>query len=442
MSTAYHRQVFVSPNLEPVPQACLAGRSATAGQPLREASASLVDLLVADLSEWIDCSWAVAMSSFHGVLAPLCVHGPQLELQACLNHTASLLSRDPELQFADGEASRDGEVTRNGIPQLVVPIRVSGGLRVVLAFGPKRGTSGYSAADRELVVEAGAQIANLLENERLACRMAANAENLNRMRLDLKTAGDVQNRLLPRRLTHIPNLDYYGESRPAADLGGDFFDFIPLAGNALVASVGDVAGTGVSAAIIMAGLQAFERGLTAKEDGTPSGVVRELNRILYEVSPDNLFATLFYARIDPARGRLDYVSAGHDAVLLIRKHASAVHRLESTGTVLGLSTRASFQQRTVTVEPGDVMVAFTDGITDAQDAEGRELREEGLIEVVWRYRDARAGDMVGRIMDAVDRFTDSSVRTDDRTVAVVRITGTAEKEVSADRVANLAFAAA
>lgn len=442
MSTADYRRPFASPNLEPVPQTCLAESSAKAGQPLREASASLVALLVADLAEWIDCSWAVAMSNFRGVLAPVFVHGSRLELQACLNHTASLLSRDPELQFADGAAG-DGEVTGNGIPQMVVPIRVSGGgLRAVLAFGSKHGTSGYSAADRELVVEAGAQIAILLENERLACRMAANAENLNRMRRDLKTAGDVQNRLLPRRLTHIPSLDYYGESRPAADLGGDFFDFIPLAGNALAASVGDVTGTGVSAAIIMAGLQAFERGLTATENGTPSGVVRELNRILYDVSPDNLFATLFYARIDPARGRLDYVSAGHDAVLLIRKQASAVHRLESTGTVLGLSTRAGFQQRTVTVEPGDLMVAFTDGITGAQDAEGRELREEGLMEVVWRYRDARAGDLVGRIMDAVDRFTERSPRTDDRTVAVVRLTGTTEKATGADRVADLAFAAA
>lgn len=245
--------------------------------------------------------------------------------------------------------------------------------------------------------------------------------------LDLQGAREMQSRFFPARLQHIQGLDYSGECRPAGEVGGDFFDFTPLGRDALLVSVGDVCGKGVGAAILMAGIQGFLRGVTT--DGCPalSTVVREMNRITHEVSPDNIFATLFYACVNPLRGQLQYVSAGHEPALLVRRDSARINRLESTGTVLGLSARTEFATRTVLLDPGDTLIAFTDGITEAADAEGRELRDLGVLDVVLRHPEAPANVLVARIMEAAARLTGVSGTVDDRTVAVVRYTGLAEQ---------------
>jgi sigma-B regulation protein RsbU (phosphoserine phosphatase) len=257
--------------------------------------------------------------------------------------------------------------------------------------------------------------------------------DLARMREDLRTARDVQSRLFPCRLPRIQGLDYYGACRPAQDVGGDFYDFVALAPHALAVSVGDVSGHGLGAGIPMSGLQALLRGLTAQGRTHIGHIVRELNHAAWLASPDNFYATLFYAYLDPLRRELQYVSAGHESALLIRHRSKArVQRLESTGTVLGLSDRTVYGHRTLPLEPGDLLIAYTDGITDARNAEGREFGERGLLEVVERNPDARAGDLAGEIMEAVDSYASYAVPAepaDDRTVVVVRFKGAAEDSV-------------
>ena len=290
----------------------------------------------------------------------------------------------------------------------------------------------YPNGDSELREDAGLVTSSL---------DAARAE-LRKIRSDLKTAHDVQCRSLPSRLARIPGLDYHGECLPAGEVGGDFFDFIPLRNRAMVAAVGDVSGNGIGAALMMSSLQAFLRGLTGDGREETARVVRDLNRRVCEMSPDNFYASLFYARIDPLEQRLHFINAGHEPALLVRKRGLRAHRLESTGTVLGLTGHAAYRQRTMPLEPGDVLVLLTDGVTEAVDATGRELSDADVLDVVRRQPDARASQMVEQIVDAVDRFTNHSRPADDRTVAVVRFTGMERETEFESRAAEVAFAAA
>ncbi|HYW42504.1 MAG TPA: PP2C family protein-serine/threonine phosphatase [Bryobacteraceae bacterium] len=242
-----------------------------------------------------------------------------------------------------------------------------------------------------------------------------------------QTARDVQSRLFPCRLPLIQGLDYYGECRPARDVGGDFHDFVPFEPHALAVSVGDVSGHGPGAGILMSGLQALLRGLTTNGRNQIGRVVRELNHAAWQASPGNFYATLFYAYLDPVRGRLQYVSAGHESALLIRRRKARVHRLDSTGTVLGLTDRAMYGQRTLPLEPGDLLIAYTDGITGARNAEGGEFGEKGILQVVERCAGARACDVGAEILEAVDCYAAPEEHGDDRTAVVVRYKGAAEQ---------------
>jgi sigma-B regulation protein RsbU (phosphoserine phosphatase) len=250
--------------------------------------------------------------------------------------------------------------------------------------------------------------------------------DLARMREDLRTARDVQSRFFPSRMPRIQGVDYYGACRPAQDVGGDFYDFVALEPRGLAVSVGDVSGHGLGAGILMSGLQALLRGLTAHGQNEIGRVVGEVNHAAWLASPDNFYATLFYAHLDPLRRQLHYVSAGHEPALLIRRSKPRVYRLDSTGTVLGLSDRTAYGHRTIPLETGDLLIAHTDGITDARNRAGREFGERGLLAVVERCPDARACDLASEILEAVDRYAVRGDPADDRTVVVVRLNGAAE----------------
>jgi phosphoserine phosphatase RsbU/P len=252
----------------------------------------------------------------------------------------------------------------------------------------------------------------------------------------------LQSRFYASTLPHIEGLDYYGECRLAGDVGGDFFDFVPLGNQALVASVGDVPGSGIRAAILMSGVQSILRGLTADGNRNISTIVQQLNRAVYEISPDIFFPTLFYARIDPVLRRLQYVSAGHDTALLVRKDTMRFERLERTGTVLGLTNRTTYGRRTVRLDPGDVLIAFTDGIAEVVDTKGWQSCEASICEAVRRHDGAGAREIVGLVVDAVERCTGESRQGDDRTVIAVRYTGAVAKAWADAAIEEAVFAAA
>jgi sigma-B regulation protein RsbU (phosphoserine phosphatase) len=190
-------------------------------------------------------------------------------------------------------------------------------------------------------------------------------------------------------------------------------------------SIGDVSGKGVPAAILMAAVQASLRALALSCGNGISDVVGDLNRMVWDLSPDNFYATMFCARIDATRQELHFVNAGHDRALLLRqKDVKRVVKLQCTGTVLGLSANTEFEQRKLHVEPGDVLVAVTDGIIDAEGPDGQALDEQAVINAVRECPAGSSIDLVRRIMCAVGKLTKGLAPTDDRTIAIVRFLAT------------------
>ena len=247
---------------------------------------------------------------------------------------------------------------------------------------------------------------------------------------------------MPGRLPHIAGLDYCGDCRPAGEVGGDFFDLRRLPGNGLAVSVGDVSGHGMGAAILMFGIQAFLRGLARRGPGQIPDEVEELNRVVCQVAPDNTYITLFYAHVDPQRREVRYVSAGHEPPLLLKVRTGRAQWLDTTGTVLGLTGRTRYVQRTMGMDPGDVLVAFTDGVTEAMDAEGRVWSENGVLSVLRRCRNARGPELVAEILESAGRFADPRAPADDRTAVVVRLCDATERALQEEEALEPACAAA
>jgi sigma-B regulation protein RsbU (phosphoserine phosphatase) len=236
-------------------------------------------------------------------------------------------------------------------------------------------------------------------------------------------------------------LDYYGACRPCGATSGDFFEFIPLDGRRLLAAIGQTAGPGVSSVTMMAAVKAHFRGIVSGGPDALAAAASRLNRALCDVASDGSLTTLFCACLDPLRRVLRYLSAGHESALLFRANHLHVHRLEPTGTVLGLTSRTVYRQRTVALHPGDLLIAFTGGVADAVDRAGCVVGETEVIEALRESPGDPPPVLVDRILDAVERFGNGTGQAADRTVVAIRFAGSAGS-FNERRAAALAFAAA
>ena len=225
---------------------------------------------------------------------------------------------------------------------------------------------------------------------------------------------------LAHSTTRANGLDCHGDSLPATEAGGDFFAFIPRE-TSLATSIGSVAGKDSPAAILKAGIQASLTALAGAGVATCANLMEDLNRIVCAVSTGDLFATLFFARIDAAHRRLTYVNAGHEPALLVRCHAGRVRLLETTGAVLGLSTRSRYHQKTLPLQQGDVLVAFTDGVSETLAARGGESCHSLVLRTLQEAPGTTAADLVTRILKA-STATGDTARPNDKTAVAVRVT--------------------
>jgi sigma-B regulation protein RsbU (phosphoserine phosphatase) len=238
----------------------------------------------------------------------------------------------------------------------------------------------------------------------------------------------VQQRFFPCRLPGINGLDYYGESQPVGEVGGDFFDFISVGNSSLLLSIGDVSGKGIPSALIMAAVQGSLRALELYMDFELGQLMHNLNRMVWQLAPDNFFATMFCARVDVATGEMHYVNAGHDRAVLLRANEKRPITLNSTGAVLGLSARTVFERRTIRLEPGDTLVAVTDGITEATDLGGRAF-DRAVLDGMRELTNGSARDLAEHIIQSAQRHSgnaeappDGQTPPDDQTIVVVRRT--------------------
>lgn len=219
-------------------------------------------------------------------------------------------------------------------------------------------------------------------------------------------------------------MDYYGESRPAAETNWDFFELFPIEDRNLVCSIGKVTGSGIAASFTMASLQAFLHAMTPYHRGSAAELIRELNRTICQIAPQTFYASLFHAWMEPASGRLRYVNAGQMAAWRIRQNGSRFCRLETTGTVIGLSLRIGYRERSVELEPGDLLIAASDGVSET-------LGEDNILDIVRNYRHSQAANIVSGILESTDPARD-------RTVVAVRVRDWGERGMVEAAAAKLA----
>jgi serine phosphatase RsbU (regulator of sigma subunit) len=239
------------------------------------------------------------------------------------------------------------------------------------------------------------------------------------MERELAIAREVQRELLPRACPVMPGLMLSGACRPAIGVGGDYYDYLQFSDDRLGLVIADVAGKGIPAALLMAGLQASVRSL-AGPAVEPGEVNRRLNGMLYRSTSTSRYATLFFAIYDARRRILQYSNAGHFPPLHIK--AKSVERLTADGIPLGLMEEALYGQGQRELEAGDVLALYTDGIVEAPNPEGVEFGEDRLVEVLRRHGDTNLDSLVLVVMDELSRWTHGAPAHDDATLVLVRAT--------------------
>jgi sigma-B regulation protein RsbU (phosphoserine phosphatase) len=307
--------------------------------------------------------------------------------------------------------------------ELLLPLVVKDRLLGFISLSQKKSEEAYSGSDLRLLNSVASQTALALENARLTAAIADEVAQRERLNRELEIAREVQERLLPQELPPIQGLDYAGICRPALGVGGDYYDFIDLPGGRLALAIGDVSGKGISAALVMANLQACLRSqaMTTPED--LAGIVTRINKLIYQSSSSSRYVTFFLAEYDPATRRFCYVNAGHNPPMLFRKAQGGpqIERLEVGGPVIGLLGQFSFQQAALTLEPGDLLVTFTDGITESMNPEEAEWGEEALVETVLSCDALQAKEIVDRIICNAEKFAAGAQQHDDMTLVVMRV---------------------
>jgi sigma-B regulation protein RsbU (phosphoserine phosphatase) len=286
-----------------------------------------------------------------------------------------------------------------------------------LVLGDRLSEEAYSVEDRELVRAAAQQAAVALDYTKLIGRVAEQ-EALKR---ELDIARDVQAGLLPQKRPPIAGLDYDGTCRMAREVGGDYFDFLDLGAGRLGLALGDISGKGVSAALLMASLQAFLRSRARQCVDQPALLVRQVNESLVESTDPSKFATFFYAVYDSAARTLTYVNAGHNPPFLLRAGTSVVSRLRPTGMALGFDERAVYSDGNEALASGDLLLAFTDGLTEALNEAGEEFGEARLAGLLVGNRHLSASELQRRIDAELEAFCGRAPQYDDVTIVVARV---------------------
>jgi len=299
------------------------------------------------------------------------------------------------------ERTGEHDVLQTIKARILVQIRQKNELVGILSFGPRRGGFQYSVADRELLMSIAAQLALVIDNARLTERMVAQE----RMRRELALAAEVQQKLLPSQPPTGTSMEIAGFCEPARGVGGDYYDFINFDNRQLGLAIADVAGKGMPAALLMSTVQATLRSLTARNGSSAphpelSSIVGKLNRLLFNSTNGEHYVTFFYATFDQTTQLLTYVNAGHNPPLYLEADSDADFRqLTSGGLVAGAFEHAAYEQDTVQMKPNDLLFLYTDGLTEALNAEGEEFGANRIMEALR----AIASDSVDQIRDELVR---------------------------------------
>jgi serine phosphatase RsbU (regulator of sigma subunit)/pSer/pThr/pTyr-binding forkhead associated (FHA) protein len=250
-----------------------------------------------------------------------------------------------------------------------------------------------------------------------------------RFERELALASEIQQRFQPAAPPHVDGYELQGISFPCYEIGGDYYDFIEREDGRLVIALGDVSGKGTAAALLMSSLHAAIHAQSASHDSLVA-TISAVNRYLADNIPANRFVTLFYAELDPESGALSFLNAGHNPPLIVHA-AGTVEQLASGGLPLGIKPDVEYREGRTQLQPGDVLVIYSDGVTEAVSPSGEEFGATRLYEVVSRNINASAAGIRDRIESSLTKFAQGTSAADDITLVIVKRQTEAKLSVSA-----------
>ncbi|PYT03253.1 MAG: hypothetical protein DMF65_04525 [Acidobacteria bacterium] len=297
---------------------------------------------------------------------------------------------------------------------LAVPLGVGEGIFGMIYADSPLATSRFTEDHLKVLTTLGSVAAIRVENTRLLEEHLAQE----RFERELQLAREIQQRFLPTAPPSVPGFELQGISFPSYEIGGDYYDFILCEDRRLVVALGDVSGKGTSAALLMSSLHAAvhaQVSLCRPITETISAV----NRYLADNTPSNRFVTLFYAELDPLTGSLSFINAGHNPPL-IAHDAGTTEQLGSGGVPLGILPDYDYREGRTQLRPGDVLVAYSDGVTEQTNPKGEEFGTVRLQEAISQNLDASAAGIRDKIEAALTAFAQGTPAVDDITLLIVK----------------------
>jgi phosphoserine phosphatase RsbU/P len=340
------------------------------------------------------------------------------EIRVSRNVMDEVIQRGKSVLTSDAQHDprfASGTVVLQGVRSvLAVPLGVSDKVfGIIYADSPI--AEGRFTEDHLKVLTTLASVAAIrVENARLV-ESRLQQERLER---ELQLASEIQQRFQPTAPPAVPGYELQGISFPCYEIGGDYYDFIRRDDGRLVIALGDVSGKGTAAALLMSSLHAAVHAQAGSHDSLVD-TISAVNRYLADNIPPNRFVTLFYAELDPDSGTVSFLNAGHNPPLIVHK-AGTVEQLASGGLPLGIKRDAEYREGRTQLQKGDVLVIYSDGVTEAASPSGEEFGPTRLYEVVSRNVEASAAGIRDRIESALTKFSQGTQAADDITLVIVK----------------------
>ncbi len=392
-----------------------AGRELSHGRPLPELFEVILDLSI----ESVGAERGVLMTLENGRLTVQASRGNGFRISTTvrdqvLNQKTSLLIRNVQ----DEEALRSMQsIVSQGVRALMaVPLQTDDQVIGLIYVDTSHWLREFSGDDLNLLTVMANVAGIRIERERLA-----ELEHVRRrLASELEQAAEIQRQSLPARAPQVPGLELAGFNASCRTVGGDYYDFLAYPDGRVAVMVGDVCGKGMPAALLMMGLQARVQVLAA-EPNPPAVVVDRLNRVLTAAALNTRFISFFFALFDPPSGELTYSNAGHNPPLLIRA-SGKVEWLTGGGPVLGIVPDACYEEVRCVLNSGDVAVLYSDGVTDATNAQDEDFGEARLSKVLQLVHHDSADSILSTLTTAVKDWAGGTPAPDDITLVVVRKT--------------------
>jgi sigma-B regulation protein RsbU (phosphoserine phosphatase) len=307
--------------------------------------------------------------------------------------------------------------------ELLLPLPGRDQLMGLITLGPKRSEEPYTPSDLQLLESVATQTGLALEIGNLARSLANEATQRERIHREIEVAREVQERLFPQEFPVIDGVSLAGHCRPQQGVGGDYYDSFLLDDGRMGLAIGDVSGKGISAALLMASLRASLRGMTLDAPRDLAAMMEKVNHLVYEASATNRYATFFFATYDMATRELIYVNAGHNAPFLIRRDGNkfGVERLEAGGPVVGLLPFAKYEEQRCILQSGDLLLAYTDGISEAMTEHEEEWGEDRMLAAAATLPVGSAQEVLNHLFSEADQFTGNAPQFDDMTLLVLKL---------------------